>query len=142
MKVTTTITNKEFRYIHEYINFFRNRITPCSHCSPSDRAACCGCGDKEKYDKELEQFKERWCCMDDNIVLNPTVKEYMDALNRADKAAKELDKATLEWNFAKSQVEGAFAKLTIEDAADSQEYLGDNEAADRYYSETPYTEEE
>lgn len=116
MKVTVTITNKELKYIHEYAHFCRNRgLSPCQRCSTRDQAACCGCGDKEKYDKELEQFKERWCGMDNNIVLNPAVKEYMEALNRADKAAKELDKATLEMNFAKAQVEGAFAKLTIED---------------------------
>lgn len=116
MKVTVSITNKELKYIHEYTKFFRDRgLSPCHSCSPRDRAACCGCPDQKKYDEELEQFKEKWCCVDSNIVLNPAVKEYMDALNRADKAAKEIDKATLEMNFAKAQVDEAFAKLTIEE---------------------------
>ena len=118
MKVTTTITKKELKYIHEYVHFFRNRESPCRLCPPYDRASCDECEAKKKYDEELEQFKEKWCTIDNNVVLNPTVKEYMDALNRADKAAKELDKATLEMNFAKSQVEGAFAKLTIDDTTD------------------------
>lgn len=115
MKVTTTITNKELTYIHEYTKFYHDRVSPCQRCSPRDRAACCGCGEREKYDQEGEQFKEKWCTMDSNIVLDPTVKAYMEALKRVHDAAKELDKATLEMNFAKAQAEAAFAKLTIEE---------------------------
>ena len=136
MKVTTTITNKELTYIHEYVEFWYDRESPCRLCPPYDRSSCDECEAKKKYDEELEQFKEKWCTMDHNIVLDPTVKEYMDALKRVHNAAKALDQATLEMSFAKSQAEAALAKLTIDDTADT------NEAADRYYSETPYTEEE
>lgn len=115
MKVNTTITNKELAYIHEYVRFYHDRVSPCQRCSPRDRAACCGCGDRAKYDEEFEQFKERWCYMDNDIVLDPTVKAYMEALKRVHDAAKELDKATVEMNFAKAQAEAAFAKLTIEE---------------------------
>lgn len=115
MKVTTTITNKELAYIQEYVEFWNDRVSPCQRCSPRDRAACCGCLEKTRYDQEGEQFKEKWCAMDSNIVLDPTVKAYMEALKRVHDAAKELDKATLELDFAKAQAEAVFAKLTIEE---------------------------
>lgn len=115
MKVTTTITNKELAYIHEYVRFYHDRVSPCQRCSPHDRAACCECADREKYDEEHEQFNEKWCTMSSDIVLDPTVKAYMEALKRVHDAAKELEKATLEMNFSKAQAEAAFAKLTIEE---------------------------
>lgn len=115
MKVTTTITQRELKYIHEYAAFFRNRQSPCVFCSPSDRAGCCGCPSREEYNNDLTAFKEAWCDIDNNVVLNETVKAYMDALNEADKAAKALDEANRRMQSAKEKVARALDRLTIEE---------------------------
>ena len=117
MKVTTTITNKELEYIHEYAKFYRKPF-PCTQCSPREKAACCGCLKKDQYDKDKQVFDEKFANIDKSITQNQLVKEYVEALKSVADAFDELDAATLKFNSRKHSCNAILEQFTIVEEED------------------------
>jgi hypothetical protein len=96
MKNTITITEREFKAIHDYAEFMRTTPPPCDDkCGPPgspDRRACCGCPDYNDWDQLVKGFKRNNLISDD-ILRDINVKRLIESYQRFKKAEETLKAA-------------------------------------------------